>query len=42
MDHLPADARVNDVERLIDRLNEDPAVSGILLQLPVPASTAWR
>ncbi len=37
-DHrLPADAPAEDVERLIDELNDDPAVSGILCQLPVPA-----
>jgi methylenetetrahydrofolate dehydrogenase (NADP+)/methenyltetrahydrofolate cyclohydrolase len=33
---LPADASVAQVEAEIDALNEDPAVSGILLQLPVP------
>jgi len=37
-DHrLPADAPPADVEGLIDDLNADPAVSGILCQLPVPA-----
>lgn len=34
--HLPADATQEQVEALIDELAEDPAVSGILLQLPVP------
>jgi methylenetetrahydrofolate dehydrogenase (NADP+)/methenyltetrahydrofolate cyclohydrolase len=37
-DHrLPADAPPEDVEALVDELNADPRVSGILLQLPVPA-----
>jgi methylenetetrahydrofolate dehydrogenase (NADP+)/methenyltetrahydrofolate cyclohydrolase len=36
-DHrLPADAAHAEVERLIGELNADPAVSGILLQLPTP------
>src|SRR5918995_1879135 len=36
-DHrLPADAAHSQVERLLHELNEDPAVSGILLQLPTP------
>jgi methylenetetrahydrofolate dehydrogenase (NADP+) / methenyltetrahydrofolate cyclohydrolase len=36
-DHrLPADASQGEVEALIDRLNNDDAVSGILCQLPVP------
>ncbi|MDX6666042.1 MAG: methylenetetrahydrofolate dehydrogenase / methenyltetrahydrofolate cyclohydrolase [Solirubrobacteraceae bacterium] len=33
---LPADTPQADVEALIEQLNADPAVSGILLQLPVP------
>ncbi|WCB94897.1 Bifunctional protein FolD protein [Baekduia alba] len=33
---LGADAPSGEVEALIDRLNADPAVSGILCQLPVP------
>ena len=33
---LPADAGSDDVAELIGRLNRDPAVSGILLQLPLP------
>ena len=37
-DHrLPADTPAADVEALIDELNADPQVSGILCQLPVPA-----
>jgi methylenetetrahydrofolate dehydrogenase (NADP+)/methenyltetrahydrofolate cyclohydrolase len=37
-DHrLPADAGREEVIALIDRLNADPDVSGILCQLPVPA-----
>jgi methylenetetrahydrofolate dehydrogenase (NADP+)/methenyltetrahydrofolate cyclohydrolase len=36
-DHrLPQDASHDDVERLLRELNEDPRVSGILLQLPTP------
>jgi methylenetetrahydrofolate dehydrogenase (NADP+) / methenyltetrahydrofolate cyclohydrolase len=36
-DHrLPQDAGQDEVERLLDRLNDDPSVSGILLQLPTP------
>jgi methylenetetrahydrofolate dehydrogenase (NADP+) / methenyltetrahydrofolate cyclohydrolase len=34
--HLPQDAREEDVAAVIEELNGDPAVSGILLQLPVP------
>ncbi len=36
--HHPLDASTDqaEVEALIDRLNDDPAVSGILCQLPVP------
>jgi methylenetetrahydrofolate dehydrogenase (NADP+)/methenyltetrahydrofolate cyclohydrolase len=33
---LPADAGVEQVEAELDALNEDPAVNGILVQLPVP------
>ena len=36
-DHrLPQDAAHEEVSRLLQRLNDDPAVSGILLQLPTP------
>jgi methylenetetrahydrofolate dehydrogenase (NADP+)/methenyltetrahydrofolate cyclohydrolase len=36
-DHrLSHDASHDEVERLLQRLNDDPAVSGILLQLPTP------
>jgi methylenetetrahydrofolate dehydrogenase (NADP+)/methenyltetrahydrofolate cyclohydrolase len=35
--HLPAGTEQAEVEALIDRLNANPAVSGILCQLPVPA-----
>jgi methylenetetrahydrofolate dehydrogenase (NADP+) / methenyltetrahydrofolate cyclohydrolase len=35
--HLPADAAQDEVAAVIEQGNEDPAVSGILLQLPVPA-----
>jgi methylenetetrahydrofolate dehydrogenase (NADP+)/methenyltetrahydrofolate cyclohydrolase len=34
--HLEADSLQRDVARLIEELNQDPEVSGILLQLPVP------
>jgi methylenetetrahydrofolate dehydrogenase (NADP+) / methenyltetrahydrofolate cyclohydrolase len=33
---LPADVSQNDLLALIDRLNHDPAVHGILVQLPLP------
>jgi methylenetetrahydrofolate dehydrogenase (NADP+) / methenyltetrahydrofolate cyclohydrolase len=37
-DHrLPADARHEDVAALVDELNADPAVNGIIVQLPLPA-----
>lgn len=35
--HLPADVQRGEVLALIDRLNQDERVSGILCQLPVPA-----
>jgi methylenetetrahydrofolate dehydrogenase (NADP+) / methenyltetrahydrofolate cyclohydrolase len=35
--HLDAGTAQAEVEALIDQLNDDPAVSGILCQLPVPA-----
>jgi methylenetetrahydrofolate dehydrogenase (NADP+)/methenyltetrahydrofolate cyclohydrolase len=34
--HLPASSRLQDVVAVIEECNGDPAVSGILLQLPVP------
>ena len=34
---LPADATETDIARLIDSLNKDENVDGILLQLPLPA-----
>ena len=34
--HLPADAAQADVAAVIEECNQDPGVSGILLQLPVP------
>lgn len=34
--HLPDTATQNDIETLIDTLNADPTVHGILLQLPLP------
>jgi methylenetetrahydrofolate dehydrogenase (NADP+)/methenyltetrahydrofolate cyclohydrolase len=36
-EHLPATATQADVEAVIDRLNADPAVHAILVQLPLPA-----
>ena len=33
---LPADTRDADIAALIDRLNADPAIHGILVQLPLP------
>ncbi|HEY7891815.1 MAG TPA: bifunctional methylenetetrahydrofolate dehydrogenase/methenyltetrahydrofolate cyclohydrolase FolD [Solirubrobacteraceae bacterium] len=34
---LPGDASFEDVARALTELNQDPAVSGVLLQLPLPA-----
>jgi methylenetetrahydrofolate dehydrogenase (NADP+)/methenyltetrahydrofolate cyclohydrolase len=36
-EHLPADATQEQVETLVRNLNADPEVSGILVQLPMPA-----
>jgi methylenetetrahydrofolate dehydrogenase (NADP+)/methenyltetrahydrofolate cyclohydrolase len=36
MHRMPADTRQEDLLALIDRLNEDPTVDGILVQLPLP------
>ena len=36
-EHLPADSTQAQVEELVKRLNADPFVSGILVQLPMPA-----
>ncbi len=35
--HLPADVSQDELEGLVRKLNEDPTVSGILVQLPLPA-----
>lgn len=34
--HLPATASQQEVEDLVEKLNEDPKVNGILVQLPLP------
>src|SRR5690349_11224187 len=36
-EHLPADASQEQVEAVVKRLNADPEISGILVQLPMPA-----
>ena len=36
-EHLPADATQEQVEGLVKKLNADPAINGILVQLPMPA-----
>jgi methylenetetrahydrofolate dehydrogenase (NADP+) / methenyltetrahydrofolate cyclohydrolase len=36
-EHLPEDATQDDVEALIERLNADPRVDGMIVQLPLPA-----
>ena len=36
-EHLPADATQEQVEAMVKRLNADPRISGILVQLPMPA-----
>jgi len=35
-EHLPADVTQEEIERVIDRFNEDPNVHSILVQLPLP------
>ena len=35
--HLPADISQEDLEKLIKSLNDDKAVNGILVQLPLPS-----
>jgi len=35
--HLPADAKQQEVEDLVKKLNADPKVNGILVQLPLPS-----
>jgi methylenetetrahydrofolate dehydrogenase (NADP+) / methenyltetrahydrofolate cyclohydrolase len=37
---LPAEATAEEIAALIDQCNEDPAISGILLQLPLPEGIA--
>ena len=37
---LPADAPEHELLAVVDRLNSDPAVSGILVQLPLPSQMA--
>lgn len=36
-EHLPAEATQEQVEALVKRLNADPKINGILVQLPMPA-----
>ena len=36
-EHLPSDTTQEQVETLVAKLNADPAISGILVQLPMPA-----
>ncbi|MBL7715952.1 MAG: bifunctional 5,10-methylenetetrahydrofolate dehydrogenase/5,10-methenyltetrahydrofolate cyclohydrolase [Bdellovibrionales bacterium] len=36
--HLPASVTPQEVKKLVDRLNEDPTVDGILIQRPLPKS----
>ena len=36
-EHLPADATQEQVEMLVRKLNADPSISGILVQLPMPS-----
>ncbi|MEV6635334.1 tetrahydrofolate dehydrogenase/cyclohydrolase catalytic domain-containing protein [Actinoplanes sp. NPDC051470] len=35
-EHLPADANQDDLNRVIARFNDDPAVHGLLIQYPIP------
>jgi methylenetetrahydrofolate dehydrogenase (NADP+)/methenyltetrahydrofolate cyclohydrolase len=39
---LPADTSQNELVALVDRLNDDPAVDGILVQLPLPEQVDER
>ncbi|NLE46572.1 MAG: bifunctional methylenetetrahydrofolate dehydrogenase/methenyltetrahydrofolate cyclohydrolase FolD [Chloroflexi bacterium] len=36
-EHLPADTPQAELEALVQRLNEDPSIHGILVQLPLPS-----
>jgi methylenetetrahydrofolate dehydrogenase (NADP+)/methenyltetrahydrofolate cyclohydrolase len=36
-EHLPGDATQDQVETLVKKLNADPSISGILVQLPMPS-----
>ena len=36
-EHLPIDATQEQVEALVKRLNADPTISGVLVQLPMPS-----
>ena len=38
LSHLPASASLGDILRLVERLNVDPAIDGILVQAPLPDS----
>ncbi|MFI5086097.1 MAG: bifunctional methylenetetrahydrofolate dehydrogenase/methenyltetrahydrofolate cyclohydrolase FolD [Actinomycetales bacterium] len=40
--NLPAEARTQDVIAEVDRLNDDPAIHGIIVQLPLPAGIDTR
>jgi methylenetetrahydrofolate dehydrogenase (NADP+) / methenyltetrahydrofolate cyclohydrolase len=40
--HLPAETSESDLHQLVRRLNADPAVDGILVQLPLPAHVDSR
>jgi methylenetetrahydrofolate dehydrogenase (NADP+)/methenyltetrahydrofolate cyclohydrolase len=40
--NLPADARTEDVIAEVDRLNDDPGIHGIIVQLPLPAGIDTR
>lgn len=37
--HLPADTNAQDIANLLEELNQDPTVHGILLQLPLPEAS---
>ncbi|MGH6993394.1 MAG: bifunctional 5,10-methylenetetrahydrofolate dehydrogenase/5,10-methenyltetrahydrofolate cyclohydrolase [Caulobacteraceae bacterium] len=37
VDRLPADVPQRELEALVERLNADPAIHGVLVQLPLPA-----
>ena len=42
LSHLPATASLGEILRLVETLNADPAIDGILVQAPLPSRSAAR